>query len=303
MVPSSCALNSSAGRGSNLVARSTEGFISCQRPTCAGARHALTRPSPSSLASLLACRGCRWRWQAAPPIRSPARPDLVFQSEAGEIKKSKEVHPLLLQQFGGVYDDLQLQAVRERSRSARRQGQPSSGAAVHVHGARQRRDQRVHDRRRLRLHHARHHELPQLRGGARGRARARDRPRHRAPPGAPADASRRWPASAPLRSASSPAAAISLASRTTRAPRSSAATAATRSSKPIGSARNTWSKTGYSPGHMIDVVRLLKNQELFEIAARARGEAQAARLSRRVRDATRTTTQRLREVVKAAGTS
>ena len=46
-----------------------------------------------------------------------------------------------------------------------------------------------------------------------------------------------------------------------------------------------------APGHMIDVVRLLKNQELFEIAARPRGEARAARLSRRVRDATRTTTR------------
>jgi predicted Zn-dependent protease len=35
-------------------------------------------------------------------------PDLVFQSEAGEIARSKEVHPMLLQQFGGVYDDPQI---------------------------------------------------------------------------------------------------------------------------------------------------------------------------------------------------
>jgi predicted Zn-dependent protease len=35
-------------------------------------------------------------------------PDLVFQSEAGEIQKSKEVHPLMLQQFGGQYDDSQI---------------------------------------------------------------------------------------------------------------------------------------------------------------------------------------------------
>ena len=35
-------------------------------------------------------------------------PDLVFQSEAGEIARSKEVHPMLLQQFGGVYDDQQI---------------------------------------------------------------------------------------------------------------------------------------------------------------------------------------------------
>jgi predicted Zn-dependent protease len=38
------------------------------------------------------------------------RPDLVFQSEAGEIKRSKEVHPLIMQQFGGPYDNQQLQA-------------------------------------------------------------------------------------------------------------------------------------------------------------------------------------------------
>jgi predicted Zn-dependent protease len=37
------------------------------------------------------------------------RPDLVFQSEKGEIERAKQVHPMLLQQFGGVYDDPQLQ--------------------------------------------------------------------------------------------------------------------------------------------------------------------------------------------------
>jgi predicted Zn-dependent protease len=38
------------------------------------------------------------------------RPDLVLQSESGEINRAKEVHPMLLQQFGGPYDDMQLQA-------------------------------------------------------------------------------------------------------------------------------------------------------------------------------------------------
>lgn len=38
------------------------------------------------------------------------RPDLVFQSEEGEINKAKQVHPMLLQQFGGAYDDQELQA-------------------------------------------------------------------------------------------------------------------------------------------------------------------------------------------------
>ncbi len=45
---------------------------------------------------------------AANPVTG--RPDLVFQSEASEIKRAQEVHPMLLQQFGGVYDDPQLQA-------------------------------------------------------------------------------------------------------------------------------------------------------------------------------------------------
>ncbi|MET0498277.1 MAG: M48 family metalloprotease [Steroidobacteraceae bacterium] len=37
------------------------------------------------------------------------RPDLVFSSEKGEIEKARQVHPLMLQQFGGAYDDVQLQ--------------------------------------------------------------------------------------------------------------------------------------------------------------------------------------------------
>jgi predicted Zn-dependent protease len=37
-------------------------------------------------------------------------PDLVFQSEAGEIERAKQVHPLMLQQFGGAYDDPKIQA-------------------------------------------------------------------------------------------------------------------------------------------------------------------------------------------------
>jgi len=37
------------------------------------------------------------------------RPDMVFSSEKGEIEKAKQVHPLMLQQFGGAYDDVVLQ--------------------------------------------------------------------------------------------------------------------------------------------------------------------------------------------------
>ena len=55
---------------------------------------------PAAAAALAGC--------ASNPVTGS--PDLVFQSEAGEIKKSREVHPMLLAQFGGVYEDQQVQA-------------------------------------------------------------------------------------------------------------------------------------------------------------------------------------------------
>ena len=54
-----------------------------------------------SAAASAALAGC-----ATNPVTGS--PDLVFQSEAGEIARSKEVHPMLLQQFGGVYEDSQI---------------------------------------------------------------------------------------------------------------------------------------------------------------------------------------------------
>jgi len=56
-----------------------------------------------ALSMLLLLGGC-----ATNPVTGS--PDLVFQSEAGEVKRAQEVHPMLLQQFGGAYDDPQLQA-------------------------------------------------------------------------------------------------------------------------------------------------------------------------------------------------
>ena len=61
------------------------------------------RASLLVLAVAAALGGC-----ASNPVTG--RPDLVFQSEAGEIKRSKEVHPLIMQQFGGPYEDQKLQA-------------------------------------------------------------------------------------------------------------------------------------------------------------------------------------------------
>lgn len=67
-----------------------------------------------AMLGLLVRRLC-WVCAAAVALGSCAsnpvtgRPDLVFSSEKGEIERAKQVHPLLLQQFGGPYDDIRLQ--------------------------------------------------------------------------------------------------------------------------------------------------------------------------------------------------
>src|SRR5690606_13331566 len=58
-------------------------------------------------------------------------------------------------------------------------------------------------------------------------------------------------------------------------------------------------RIGYSPEHMIDVVRLLKNQELFEVR-RAREENREPRIYHGLFATHPDNDQRLREVVKAA---
>lgn len=69
------------------------------------------------LVSALALAGC-----ASNPVTG--RPDLVFSSEKAEIDRAKQVHPLLLQQFGGPYDDLRLQQyVNEVGQRAAKAGQ------------------------------------------------------------------------------------------------------------------------------------------------------------------------------------
>jgi predicted Zn-dependent protease len=61
------------------------------------------RSGSLALALAVTLAGC-----AANPVTGT--PDMVFQSEKGEIEKSKKVHPMILQQFGGPYEDARLQA-------------------------------------------------------------------------------------------------------------------------------------------------------------------------------------------------
>lgn len=65
--------------------------------------NALLRASAVSFTAAMLLTSC-----ASNPVTG--RPDLVLQSEAGEINRAKEVHPMLLQQFGGPYQDARLQA-------------------------------------------------------------------------------------------------------------------------------------------------------------------------------------------------
>lgn len=64
-------------------------------------KHAVRRTLPLIFAAL-ALGSC-----ASNPVTG--RPDLVFSSEKAEVERAREVHPLLLQQFGGVYEDIQVQ--------------------------------------------------------------------------------------------------------------------------------------------------------------------------------------------------
>lgn len=62
--------------------------------------------SPVRLACLAAIAVAGLTSCASNPVSG--RPDLVFSSEKGEVEKAKQVHPMLVQQFGGVYDDIRL---------------------------------------------------------------------------------------------------------------------------------------------------------------------------------------------------
>jgi predicted Zn-dependent protease len=73
----------------------------------AHARSAFT-PGRVVRALVLGCAALAVTSCATNPVTG--RPDLVTQSAKGEIDRAREVHPMLLQQFGGAYQDPQLQA-------------------------------------------------------------------------------------------------------------------------------------------------------------------------------------------------
>lgn len=225
-------------------------------------------------------------------------PDLVFQSEAGEIKRAREVHPMLLQQFGGTYEDPQVQAyVNDIGQRAAKVGQrpelqytftvldseeinafTTGGGYVYI-------------TRGIMNYLNNEAELTAVLGHEIGHINARHPVRQQSKStlaGIGAAAIGIFTGSGDLAGLANYAGAALISGygrdQELEADRLGA---------------EYLVKEGYAPEHMIDVVRLLKNQELFEIA-RAREEKRDPHVYHGVFASHPDNDQRLREVVKAA---
>lgn len=226
------------------------------------------------------------------------RPDLVFQSQAGEIERAREVHPMVLQQFGGVYDDPQLQAYVNEvgQRAARASHRPqlqyfftvldsedinaftTGGGYVYVS-------------RGILNYLNSEAELAAVLGHEIGHVTARHPVRQQsksALAGLGAAAVGVFTGSGDLANLASYAGAAIV-----RGYGREQELEADR----LGAEYLV--RLGYNSEHMIDVVRLLKNQELFELQ-RAREEKREPRVYHGVFSTHPDNDQRLREVVKAA---
>ena len=226
------------------------------------------------------------------------RPDLVFQSEKGEIERAKQVHPMLLQQFGGVYDDPQLQQYVNEvgQRAAKASHRPelqytftvldSEDINAFTTGGGY-----VYITRGIMSYLNSEAELSAVLGHEIGHVTARHPVRQQSQStlaGIGAAAVGIFTGSGDLAGLANYAGAALVSGygrdQELEADRLGAEYLA---------------RTGQDPDHMIDVVRLLKNQELFEVQ-RAREEKRQPRIYHGVFSTHPDNDQRLREVVKAA---
>ena len=225
-------------------------------------------------------------------------PDLVFQSEAGEIKRAQEVHPMLLQQFGGAYDDPQLQAYVNEvgQRAAKASHRPelqytftvldSEDINAFTTGGGY-----VYITRGILNYLNSEAELTAVLGHEIGHITARHPVRQQSK----STLANIGAAAVGIFTGSGDLAG--LANYAGAALISGYGRDQELEADRLGAEYLV--KVGYAPEHMIDVVRLLKNQELFEIQ-RAREEKREPHVYHGVFASHPDNDERLREVVKAA---
>lgn len=226
------------------------------------------------------------------------RPDLVFQSESGEIKRSKEVHPMIMQQFGGPYEDQKLQEYVNEvgQRSAKASHRPeleyhfmvldSEDINAFTTGGGY-----VYITRGIMNYLNNEAELAAVLGHEIGHVTARHPVRQQSK----STLSNIGAAAVGIFTGSADLAG--LANYAGAALVSGYGRDQELEADRLGAEYLV--KVGYKPEHMIDVVRLLKNQEMFELA-RAREEKREPRVYHGVFATHPDNDQRLSEVVKAA---
>ncbi len=252
--------------------------------------------SPVHRAGLLCAIALALSSCASNPVTG--RPDLVFSSEKGEVERAKEVHPMLLQQFGGPYEDLRIQQYVNEvgQRAAKASHRPDLQYTFTVLDSEEINaftpgGGYVYITRGIMNYINSEAELAAVLGHEIGHITARHPVRQQTQQtlsGIGAAAVGIVTGSGDLAGLANYAGAALI----TGYGRDMELEADRLGAEYLA-------KTGLAPEHMIDVVRLLKNQELFEVQ-RARQENRKPRIYHGVFSTHPDNDQRLREVVKAA---
>jgi predicted Zn-dependent protease len=252
--------------------------------------------SPVRIACLAAIAAAGLTSCASNPVSG--RPDLVFSSEKGEVEKAKQVHPMLLQQFGGVYDDVRLaQYVNDvGQRAAKVSHRPELTYTFTVLDSEEINafttgGGYVYVTRGIMNYLNSEAELQAVLGHEIGHVTARHPVRQQT------GQTLSGIGAAVVGIATGSGDLAGLANYAGAALVSGYGRDMELEADRLGA--EYLAKTGLAPEHMIDVVRLLKNQEMFEVA-RARQENRKPHVYHGVFASHPDNDQRLKEVVKAA---